>query len=49
MKDNVYVIWRALYTQINSVNTIEVVTEFMNIARDNIDRNLILEGVKKES
>jgi len=41
------VIWRTLYTQLNSANTVEVVKEFMNIVWDNIVRNLRVEGVKK--
>ena len=40
------VIWRTLHTQLNLVNAVEVVTEFMNIAMDNIVRNITVEGVK---
>jgi hypothetical protein len=40
------VIWITLYTQLNSVNTAEVVAEFMNIAWDNIVRKTV-EGLKK--
>jgi len=41
------VIWRTQHTQLNSVNTVEIVTEFMNIAMDNIVGNVTMEGVKK--